>query len=54
VVTHERLREPHVIDQLGDRGGRLGEAADDPEPIHVGERPVERSQLAKVIRLVDD
>jgi hypothetical protein len=54
VMAHERLGKSDVVDQLGHRGGGLGQAPDDPEPIHVRERPVERAQLAQVVRLVDD
>jgi hypothetical protein len=54
VVAHEGLGEPHVIDQLRHGRRRLRQAPDDPEPVDVGERPVERAQVAQVVRLVDD
>ncbi len=54
MVADEGLGEPHVIDQLGHRRRRLGQAPDDPEPVHVGERPVECAELAQVVGLVDD
>jgi hypothetical protein len=43
-----------VIDELGHGRRRLGQAPDDPEPVHVGKRPMERAQLAQVVGLVDD
>jgi hypothetical protein len=43
-----------VIDQLGDGGWRFRQAPNDAEPVDVGERAVERAQLAKLIGLVDD
>ena len=43
-----------MIDELGDRGFALGEATDDPEPVHVGEGPVDEADRPEIIRLVDD
>jgi len=52
--AHERLAQPDVVDQLGDRGRGIREALDDPQPVDVGQRLVEQADLAKVIRLIDD
>ena len=54
VPAHERLREPDVLDQVPDRRVARREAADDPEPVDVGERLVDDAQLTQVIGLVDD
>ena len=43
-----------MVDQLGHGGLALGEAADDPEPVHVGQRLVDEADRAQVVRLVDD
>lgn len=43
-----------MLDQLGDRGLRFREAADDPQAVDVGERLVDEAQGAQVIRLVED
>src|SRR5262245_26793406 len=51
---HERLAEPDPLDQL--RHGRLalGEALDDPQPVHVGEGLVDDAQGAELLGLVHD
>jgi hypothetical protein len=43
-----------VIDELGHRGLALGEAADDPEPVDVGQGLVDEADRAEVVGLVDD
>ena len=53
-MTDERLRQPDVGDELGDRGLALGQAADDAQPVHVGQGLVEGAQLAQVLGLDDD
>jgi hypothetical protein len=40
-------------DELGDGGLGLGEAADDPQPVDVGEGLVDEPQLAQVAGLDD-
>jgi len=54
VMADERLAQSDVRDELGDAGLAVGQPADDPQPIHVGECLVERAQLAKVVGLKDD
>jgi hypothetical protein len=54
VVAHERLAEPDMVDQLTDARRPVGQAAHDPQPVHVGERLVEDADLAEVVGLVDD
>jgi hypothetical protein len=53
VPRHERLRQPDLRDEL--RDGRLAvrQAPDDPEPVDVGERLVDETQLAQLIWLED-
>jgi hypothetical protein len=48
---HERLRQPDLRDEL--RHGRfaMGEPADDPEAIDVGERLVDEAQLTQLVGL---
>jgi hypothetical protein len=50
----EGLGEPHVIDELGDGRGALGQALDDTQAVDVGQSLVEAAQRAQVIGLVDD
>lgn len=54
MVAHERLAEADVVDELADAGRPVREAPDDPEPVDVGEGPVEGPDLAEVVGLVDD
>jgi len=49
----ERLRQADLGDELGDAGLGLGEAADDPQPVDVGEGLVDEPQLAQVAGLDD-
>lgn len=49
----ERLREPDLGDELGDGRLRGREAADDPEPVDVGESLVDEAQLAQLLGLED-
>ena len=53
-MAHERLRQPDVVDQLGDGGRRARQALDDPEPVDVRERLVEDPQRAEVVGTVDE
>ena len=50
---YERLGESDLGDELGHRRFSHGEAADDPEPVDVGEGLVDESQLAQLLRLED-
>jgi hypothetical protein len=43
-----------MIDQLGHRCRTVGQALNDPQPVHVGEGLVKQPNLAQVIGLVDD
>jgi hypothetical protein len=43
-----------MLDQLGDRRRAGGQALDDPEPVDIGQRSVEQSDLAQLVGLVDD
>ena len=54
VPADERLGEPDVIDELGDRRRAPGQPLDDPQPVDVGEGLVEQAQLAQVVGLIDD
>ena len=54
VPRDERLAEPDPLDELGDGRLALGEALDDPQAVHVGERLVDDAQRAQVVGLVDD
>jgi len=54
VPADEGLRQPDLLDQVGDRRVTTGKAADDPQPVDVRERLVDDPQLAKVLGLVDD
>src|ERR1019366_3393480 len=49
----ERLAQPHVLDQLGHRGRPVGQALDDPKPVHVGQGLVKEADLAELVRLID-
>lgn len=48
------LAEADVVDELGDRRLALGEPADDPEPVDVGQGLVDEADGAEVVGLVDD
>ena len=50
----ERLREPDLLDQIGDGCVAIREALNDAEPIDVGECLVDDPQLAELVGLVDD
>lgn len=50
----ERLAETHVLDELGDRRLTLGEPADDPKAVDVGERLVDEADGSELLGLVDD
>jgi hypothetical protein len=50
----QRLRQAHLLDQIGDGGVAAGESPDDPKAIDVGKRLVDDPKLAKVLGLVDD
>jgi len=50
---HERLGQPDLGDELGDGGFSLGQAANDPEPVDVGQGLVDEAELAEVVRLGD-
>ncbi len=52
--AHQRLREPDVVDELGDAGLAAGKPLDDPQPVDVRERLVKGAERAKLIGLVDD
>jgi hypothetical protein len=52
--AHQWLRQPHFLDQIGHGRLTAGEAADDPEPVDVGECLVDDPQLAQLFGLVDD
>jgi hypothetical protein len=54
VPRHERLRQPDVVDELGDAGLGASEALDDAQPVHVREGLVEGAQRSQFLRLVDD
>lgn len=54
VPRHERLRQPDVVDELGDAGLGVSEPLHDAQPVHVGEGLVEGAQRAELLRLVDD
>ena len=49
----EGLREADLGDQLRDGGFSFCEAADDPEPVDIGEGLVDEPQLAEIARLDD-
>jgi hypothetical protein len=53
VPRDERLREPDLGHELGHGGLRNGERADDPQAVDVGERLVDETQLAQLVRLDD-
>ena len=50
---HERLRQPDLLDEVGNAGVGLGETPDDPQPVDVGERLVDEPELAEILRLED-
>ena len=54
VPRHERLGQPDVLDELRHGGRPVGQAADDPQPVGVGEHLVELAQLTQVVGDVDD
>ena len=54
VPRHERLGQADVLDQLGDGGLPLRQAADDPEAVDIRQRLVEQPDRPEVVRLVDD
>lgn len=51
---HQRLRQPDLRDELGDRRLAMREAPDDPEAVDVGEGLVDEAQLAQLLGLDDD
>lgn len=51
--AHERLGQADLRDELGDRRRTGSEAADDPEPVDVGEGLVNDAQLAQLVGLED-
>jgi hypothetical protein len=53
VPGHQRLRQPDLRDELGDRCLAVSQAAHDPESVDVGERLVDEAQLAELVRLED-
>ena len=53
VPRDERLGQADLGDELGDARLAVGEAADDPQPVHVGEGLVDEAQLAQVVGLDD-
>ena len=50
---HERLRQPDLLDEVGNAGVGLGETPDDPQPVDVGECLVDESELSEILRLED-
>jgi len=54
VPRHEWLGQPHLGDELGDGRFADGQAADDPEPVDVGQGLVDEAQLAEVLGWKDD
>ena len=54
VPRHERLRQPDVVDELGDGGLGVGEPLHDAQPVDVGEGLVESAQGAELLGLVED
>jgi hypothetical protein len=54
VPADERLGQAHVLDEVGDGCRTLGETLDDPQPMDVGERLMETTEIAQVVGLVDD
>jgi hypothetical protein len=54
VPGHERLAQPDPFDELGHGRLALGEALNDSEAVHVGERLVDEAQRAQVFGLVND
>lgn len=53
-MADQRLTEPDMVDELGHGGRRLGQPADDSEPVDVRQGLVEDPELAQLLRLVDD
>jgi hypothetical protein len=53
VPRDERLGQTDLGDELGDGGLGLGQAADDPEAVDVGERLVDEPEFAQVAGLDD-
>jgi hypothetical protein len=54
VPAHKGLRQADVLDQVRDARFPLGQAAHDPQAVHIREGPVHDLELAQVVRLVDD
>jgi len=54
VPRDERLAQADLVDELGDGRLALGEPADDPEPVDVGQGLVDEAYRAEVLGLVDD
>jgi hypothetical protein len=54
VPRDEGLRQPHVVDELGNGGLGASEPLHDAQPVHVGEGLVEGAQCAQLLRLVED
>jgi hypothetical protein len=50
---HERLRQPHLRDELGDRRLAVRQATDDPEAVDVSQGLVDQAQLAQLLGLED-
>jgi hypothetical protein len=44
----QRLRQSDVIDEVADAGRALGQATDDAEAVDIGERLVDRAELAQL------
>jgi hypothetical protein len=49
--AHQRLRQADLRDELRHRRGTGGEAADDPEPVDIGQGLVDEAQLTKLVGL---
>ncbi len=54
VPAHQRLRQPDVVDELGDARLAASQPLDDPQSVDVRERLVERTERPKLVGLVDD
>ena len=54
VPADERLGQADVLDELGHGRRAVRQPLDDPQPVDVGQRPVEEADLAQLVGLVDD
>jgi hypothetical protein len=54
VPADQRLAEADRVDEVADGGRALDQAANDAQPVHIGQSLVEDPKLAQIVGLIDD